>query len=151
MTNIKVIAQNRKALFDYAIEEKFEAGLVLTGGEVKSVKAGHVNLKESYAVIKDDEIWLLNTHISPYRFSRQEHNEPTRSRKLLLSKKEIKYLIGKIGAKGLTLVPLKIYLKHGLIKIELGLGKGRKRFDKREVIKNRDIEREIQQRLKAAR
>jgi SsrA-binding protein len=149
MTSIKIIAQNRKALFDYAIEEKFEAGVVLTGGEVKSVKAGHVNLKESYAVVKDEEMWLLNAHISPYRFSNQENYEPTRSRKLLLSKKEIKFLIGKINTKGLTLVPLKIYLKHGLIKIELGLGKGRKKFDKREVIKNRDIDREIKQRLKA--
>jgi SsrA-binding protein len=148
MTSIKIIAQNRKALFDYAIEEKFEAGVVLTGGEVKSVKAGHVNLKESYAVVKDEEMWLLNAHISPYRFSNQENYEPTRSRKLLLSKKEIKFLIGKINTKGLTLVPLKIYLKHGLIKIELGLGKGRKKFDKREVIKNRDIDREIKQRLK---
>jgi len=148
MTSIKIIAQNRKALFDYAIEEKFEAGVVLTGGEVKAVKASHVNLKESYAVVKDEEMWLLNAHISPYKFSRQESYEPTRSRKLLLSKKEINFLIGKIKAKGLTLVPLKIYLKHGLIKIELGLGKGRKKFDKREVIKNRDIEREIKQKLK---
>ncbi|KKR32930.1 MAG: SsrA-binding protein [candidate division CPR2 bacterium GW2011_GWC1_39_9] len=148
MVGIKIITQNRRGLFDYEINEKFEAGIVLTGPEVKSVKSGHINLKDSYAVVKDEEIWLLNTHIANYKNAGDKNYEPERSRKLLLSKKEIKSLIGKLEAKGFTLIPLKIYLKHGLIKVELGLGRGRKNYDKREVIKRREVEREIQKEIK---
>jgi len=148
MVGIKVITQNRRGLFDYEITEKFEAGLSLTGPEVKSIRAGHINLKDSYAVVKDGEIWLLNTYISPYRFAPGEGYDPERSRKLLLHKKEIKGLIGKLEMKGLSLIPLKVYLKHGLVKVELGLGRGRKKYDKRELIKRRETEREIQKEIK---
>ena len=141
--NIKVIAANKKAFFDYEITDTFEAGIVLTGPEVKSVRLGNVSLKESYAVAKEGEIFLLNAHISPYKFA-AENQEPARTRKLLLKASEIKTLIGKIQEKGLTLIPTKIYLKRGLIKVELGLGRGKKKYEKREKIKKKDIEREIE-------
>lgn len=143
----KIITTNKKAYFDYEIIDTLEAGIVLTGPEVKSVKQGNISLKESYAVIKDDEVFLLNAHISPYKFAASEQ-EPTRTRKLLLKAKEIRYLIGKTKEKGLTLVPTKIYLKHGLIKVELGLGRGKKKYEKKEKIKKRDIEREIQREIR---
>lgn len=148
MAGIKVIAQNKRGYFDYEIIENVEAGIVLTGPEVKSIKAGHVNLKDSYGVVHDGELWLLNAHVSAYRFAPDPSYDPERSRKLLLNKKELRSLVGRIETKGLTLIPLKIYLKGGLIKVELGLGRGRKRYDKRELIKKRDVEREIRQELK---
>lgn len=144
---MKIIATNKKAFFDYEITDTFEAGVVLTGPEVKSVKQGNVSLKESYAVVKDGEIFLLNAHISPYKFAALEQ-EPARTRKLLLKSSEIKNLIGKTKEKGLTLIPTKIYLKRGLIKIELGLGRGKKKFEKREKIKKKDIEREVRRELR---
>lgn len=148
MAGIKVITQNKRGYFDYEIVENFEAGIVLTGPEVKSIKAGHVNLKNSYGVVRDGEIWLLNTHISAYRFAPDTAYNPERSRKLLLNKKEMRVIVSKMETKGLTLIPLKVYLKGGLIKVELGLGRGRKRHDKRELIKKRDVEREIRQEMK---
>jgi len=145
---MKIIAENRKARFNYEIIDSLEAGIVLTGAEVKSSKAGHMSLKNSYATIREEEIYLTNTHIAPYKFAKNKDYDPTRSRKLLLNKKEIKSLIGKLQTKGLTLVPLRAYIKRGMIKIDLGLGKGKKLIDKRETIKKRDLEREIRRELK---
>jgi SsrA-binding protein len=140
---MKIITTNKKAYHDFFILETFEAGIVLKGTEVKSVKQGKINLKDSYAKIKNGEIFLFNAHISHYKHGNLFNHEPTRTRKLLLRKREIARIAGKVNEKGLTLVPLKVYLKKGLIKIELGLGKGKKTHDKREEIKRRDIEREI--------
>ncbi len=139
----KIITNNKKAFHDYFILETFEAGIALKGTEVKSVKQGKINLKDSYAKIKNGELFLFNAHISPYKHGNLFNHEPTRTRKLLLHKKEIDRIAGKINEKGLTLIPLKIYQKKGLIKVELGLGKGKKIHDKREEIKRKDIEREI--------
>ncbi|MCL5970060.1 MAG: SsrA-binding protein SmpB [Patescibacteria group bacterium] len=145
---MKTIAQNKKAYFDYEITDTFEAGVVLTGPEVKSVKQGHISLKESYAVVKDSEIYLLNAYISPYKPAAGIEQEPTRSRKLLLKSSEIRSLIGKTQEKGLTLIPTKVYLKRGLIKVELGLGRGKKKYEKKQKIKERDIEREVRRELR---
>lgn len=147
--NIKLISENKKARYDYEILEGFEAGIELTGPEVKSIREGHISLKESFATIKDKQAWLNNAHISPFKPA--AHNnpaEPTRARRLLLKRKEIDILIGKLQQGNYTLVPIKIYFSHGLIKLELGLGRGKKRYEKKEVIKNRDIERDIQRELK---
>lgn len=138
------ITINKRANFDYEIKEKYEAGLVLLGHEVKSVKTGHINLKGSYVTVKQNdkkklpELYLISAHISLYKHAGmiKDYN-PTRPRKLLLKKKEIQHLIGKKQEQGLTLVPLKIYTKHGFIKLEFGIGKGKKKVDKREAIKKK--------------
>ena len=141
---IEIVTQNRKAFHDYFIEETFEAGIMLTGTEVKSLRAGKANLKDSYARIKNDEIFLLNTHISPYsQADGFKQHEPERTRKLLLHKKEIMKLVGKTREKGYTLVPTKIYFKDGKAKVEIGLAKGKTSYDKRDSIKARDVKREI--------
>lgn len=146
---IKVISNNRKAFFLYEILEKYEAGIELVGTEVKSIRAGKVNLTDGYAFIKNAEVWLSNVHISSYAASSLYFNhDPRRIRKLLMHRKEINQLIGKIKQKGLTLVPLKLYFKGSLVKISLGLGKGKKLHDKRETIKNRQDQREISRILK---
>src|SRR3989338_6363124 len=144
------LAYNKRANFDYDIQETYEAGLVLLGYEVKSIKTGHVSLKGSYVAFKKvrgknlPEAYLINAHIPLYKFAGDRPNyEPTRPRKLLLKKKEIAYLMGKKDEQGLTLVPIKIYTKHSFIKLEFGVGKGRKKFDKREVIKKRDLDRQV--------
>lgn len=144
---MKVVATNRKARYLYHIESAFEAGIVLVGCEVKSVKASKISLTDSYARLEDGEVFLYNMHISPYekkdRFTRYD---PKRRRKLLLKKIEIKRLKGKIQERGYTLVPLKVYVSNrGIVKIELGLAKGKKKFEKREAIKERDIRRELEQ------
>lgn len=141
---IRVIAHNRKARHDYHIDDSFEAGIVLTGSEIKSVRAGQVNLKDSYATIRDDEIWLLNVHISPYQQASYSNHEPERERKLLLHRREINRLIGKLQEKGLTLVPLRLYLKQGRAKVELGLARGKKLFDKRQSLRERDDQRRME-------
>jgi SsrA-binding protein len=143
-----VLAVNKRARFDYEITEKFEAGLVLLGHEVKSIKTGHISIKEAFVTMKgggkNPEFILTNAHIPQYvKASTVKNYEPTRPRKLLLNKNEIKKLIGKKKEQGLTLVPLKIYTKHNLLKLEFGLGKGKKKHDKRETIKKRDQERQI--------
>ncbi|MFH0905683.1 MAG: SsrA-binding protein SmpB [bacterium] len=140
-----MLANNPTAHFSYTILDTIEAGLVLTGAEVKSVRAGRVSLKESFAKLKNGEFWLANAHISPYQNSPAKGYNPTRPRKLLLSKKEIDHLIGKFKEQGLSLVPLNIHLKHSRIKVELGLGRGKKKYDKRATIKEREAKR-IQQR-----
>jgi len=143
---------NKKAKFDYDILDKFEAGLVLTGPEVKSVKAGQINLKGSYITIKHKpktEVFLINAHISKYKpAGLQPDYEPTRSRKLLLHKKEINKLIGKMKEKGLTIVPLSVYTKHNRIKLEFGIGRGKKKFEKKETIKKRETKRKIERAMK---
>ncbi|MFC1975376.1 SsrA-binding protein SmpB [Chloroflexota bacterium] len=145
MTNqaVKTIAANRKARHDYIIEDTFEAGMVLTGSEIKSIRAGQVNLRDSYATIREGELWLINTHIAAYKQAGSQNHEPRRDRKLLMHRREINRLTGKLMQKGLTLVPLKIYLKYGRAKIELGLGQGKKIHDKRQAMRERTDRRQM--------
>ncbi len=144
----KLISSNRKARHDYHIDETFEAGIVLTGTEVKSARASRVNLKDSYAKIEGNELFLYNMHISPYDQGNRFNHEPLRTRKLLMHKSEIRRLTGKVKEKGYTLVPLKLYLKRGLIKVELGLGRGKRAFDKRQAIAERESRRDMERALK---
>lgn len=145
---MKILAENRKARFDYEILEKFEAGMVLIGQEVKSIKSGRISIKGSYVVLKGEEPYLIGANVPPYQPKNAPPDyEPERSRKLLLTKSEIKHLIGKTKEKGLTLVPLRVYTKRGKVKLEFGMGKGRKKADKRELIKKREAERELKREL----
>ena len=139
---------NRKARYDYNIEETIECGIELKGTEVKSIRKGSVNLKDSYAIIRNSEVYLLNAHISHYEEGNIFNHDETRSRKLLLHKKEILKLNDKIRIEGYTLVPLKMYFVKNKVKLLLGIAKGKKQFDKRETIKQRDIERELKQKYK---
>jgi len=144
-----VLATNPRARFDYNILEKYEAGLVLSGQEVKAIKNGRMSLRGSYVTIKNEEVWLINAQIMPYQpKNTPDGYEPTHSRKLLLHKKEIKGLIGKIKQKGLTLVPLRVYTKHRKLKLEFGLGQGKRKTDKREKIKKRESDRKIERAMK---
>ena len=140
---IKIIANNRKARHDYHIDDTIEAGMVLTGSEIKSIRAGQINLRDSYATIRDGEAWLMNAHISPYKQASRQNHEPKRERKLLLHRREIDRLTGKLQEKGLTLVPLKVYLKNGRAKVELGLARGKKTYDKRQTLRERDDRRQM--------
>jgi len=146
---VKVIAENRKAYHDYQILEKFEAGISLIGQEVKSIKSGRINLKGAYVVLREGEVYLVGCRVPPYqpKNAPSDYN-PQRPRKLLLKKSEIKYLIGKVKQKGLTLVPLRVYTKRGKIKVEFAVAKGLKKVDKREKIKKREIDRKIRKLLK---
>jgi SsrA-binding protein len=138
----KTAATNKKAFHDYFILDKLEAGLSLLGTEVKSIREGRINLKDSYAVIKRGEPFLINCHISPYSHGNRENHDPTRERKLLLHQKEIRKLIGKTQEKGLTLIPLRVYLKRGRFKVELGVARGKKLYDKRETERRKEADRE---------
>ena len=138
----KIICLNRKASFNYFFEDLFEAGIVLKGSEIKSVRDGKVNIAESYAVEKGGEIILINSHISPYKQASYSNHNPTDDRKLLLNKKEINKLIGKMQRDGFTLVPTKMYFKKGKAKIEIAIAKGKKKYDKRQTIKNREWNRD---------
>jgi SsrA-binding protein len=142
------VASNRKAYHDYFIEETFEAGLSLQGTEVKSLRLGLANLTDSYAIMKNNEVFLLNANISPYPQGNIMNHEPLRTRKLLMHKEEIRKLIGKMTLKGYTLVPLKIYFMRGKAKVLLGLAKGKKTFDKRETIKEKESKREVERFVK---
>jgi len=144
----KVIAQNKKAHHDYFIEETYEAGIVLQGTEIKSIRAGKVNLKDSYAKIENGEVFLHQMHISPYEQGNRFNHDPLRTRKLLLHRKEINKLIGLTKEQGYSLVPLKIYLKNGFAKITLALAKGKKKYDKREELKKREAKRAIERAFK---
>jgi SsrA-binding protein len=144
---VKDVAVNRQAFHNYEILEKFEAGIVLTGTEIKSARDGKVNLKDAYGLVKTGEIWLLNCHISPYSHGNYANHDPLRTRKLLLKRSEINRLIGRTTERGLTLVPLRMYLKEGRLKCELALAKGRKVYDKREVARQKTIDRETKQAL----
>ena len=147
---MKIILENKKALFNYQILEKFKAGVVLTGQEVKSVKNGRISLRGAFVVVKGEEVFLIGASIPPYqpKNAPKDYN-PQRSRKLLLKKSEIKHLIGKVKQKGLTMIPLKVYTERGKIKIEFAVVRGKKKVDKREEIKKREIEREIKRALKS--
>lgn len=148
---MKVVASNKKAYHDYFIEETFEAGIVLLGTEVKSLREGRANMADSHVIIKGDEAFLLNCHISPYSHGNIQNHEPTRTRKLLLNRREIDKLRGKIAQRGYTVVPLKIYFKGHLAKVEIGLARGKKIFEKREAIKEKEARREISRAFKARR
>lgn len=137
------LAENRRASFDYAIEEKLEAGISLTGTEIKSLRAGHANLRDGYVKIEDGEAWLRGVHISPWERAGYVSHEPLRPRKLLLHRGEIAFLAGAASQKGYTIVPLRMYTKQGRAKIELGLGRGKRRYEKRENIKEREAKREM--------
>ena len=139
---------NRRAKFDYFVEEEYEAGIVLTGTEIKSVRNGHCNIKDSYGIIRNGEVFLLNMYIEHYKEGNIFNHSETRTRKLLLHKKEIKKLSQAIELQGLTLVPLKLYFKENKLKVLLGLCKGKKNYDKREVIKNREQQREVNKNIK---
>ena len=139
----KLICNNKKAFHDYFIEERFEAGLVLQGTEVKSLRLGKANLNDAFAMVRDGEAWLHNLHISPYDFGNRANHDPDRMRKLLLHKREIEKLFGRIREQGYTLIPLRLYFKDGKAKVELGLAKGKKLYDKREDIKKKDMQREV--------
>lgn len=148
---MKIIATNRKVGFDYNIIDTYEAGIVLFGSEVKSLRQGRCSIKDSFARIKDTEIFLYNLNIPPYEKTSSFKLEPERPRKLLLHKQEIKRLIGKVQEKGLTLIPVKLYFKKGFVKVELALAKGKKEFDRRREIKEREAKREIARELKRKR
>ncbi|MBI4300374.1 MAG: SsrA-binding protein SmpB [Chloroflexi bacterium] len=145
---IQTIAVNRKALHDYHILDTVEAGLVLTGTEIKSIRAGRANLREAYAALDKGEMWLFNMHVAHYEAASRFNHEPTRQRKLLLHKKELWSFGGRAEEQGLTLVPLRLYLKNGLAKVEIGLAKGKRVYDKRETIARREAERQIQRALR---
>ena len=147
----RLVASNKKAYHEYFILEKYEAGLALVGTEVKSAREGRVNLKEAYALVRDGEAFLLNCHISPYTHGNRENHDPTRTRKLLLHRQEIRKLIGKTQEKGLTLVPLRVYLKRGRVKVELGLARGKKTHDKREAERTKEADREARAAMKLRR
>lgn len=145
---MKLVCQNRKAYHDYQIEETVEAGIALLGTEVKSLRDGKANLKDSYVLIKDGEAFLLNCHISPYSHGNILNHDPLRTRKLLMHREEIDKLSGKASIKGYTLIPLKIYFKDSFAKVEIGVAKGKRLFEKRETIKEREAKREIERALK---
>lgn len=148
---MSILATNKSASFDYELLDKYEAGLVLTGAEVKSIKTGHISLKGSFVTLHGEELYLTNANISPYPFAKSSAAyEPTRSRKLLVRKIEIRHLIGKLQVKGLTLVPLRVYTKKRLIKLEFALAKGKKAYDKRKDISKKESKRKIERALKNA-
>jgi SsrA-binding protein len=142
--NSKLIAGNKKAYHDFFIEETYEAGIALLGTEVKSLRDGRANLKDCYAMIKNEEVFLIGLHISPYSHGNIMNHDPERTRKLLMHKREIKRLFGLLTQKGYTLVPTKLYFKEGRVKVELGLAKGKKNYDVRETVKEKEAQREIQ-------
>ena len=149
--SIKIVADNRQARFLYEILETYEAGIELVGTEVKSIRAGKANLRDGYGLLRNGEIWLLNAHISPHNSTSQYFNhEPTRTRRMLMHKQEIRKLIGKVEQQGLTLVPLKMYLKKGRVKLTIALVRGKKLHDKRDDLKKRDDKRDIDRAMKRA-
>ena len=139
----KVVATNRKALHDYFIIDRFETGIVLKGTEVKSLRQGSANLQDGYGVIRSGEVWLIGMHISPFEKGNINNHDPKRDRKLLMHRREIRKLIGRTGEQGLTLVPLRVYFKKNIVKVELAVARGKKSYDKRESIAKRDVERRL--------
>ncbi len=146
--NTKILATNRKAYHDYSVEETHEAGVALTGTEIKSVRKGSVNLRDSYAQVRNGELWLMNVHIAPYEPASRQNVDPYRDRKLLLHRNEIMRLMGRVQEKGLTIIPLRMYLKKNRAKVEVGLVRGKKLYDKRETIAKRESAREMQRAVK---
>lgn len=144
----KTVAVNRRARHEYAVEETLEAGIALTGTEIKSIRAGRVNLAEAYARIEKGEAWLIGAHIAPYEQGNRNNHEPTRTRKLLLHRDQIAELVGQTQAKGFTLVPLKLYIRNGMAKLEIGVARGKKAYDKRRTIAERDARRDLERSTK---
>ncbi|GAB4535316.1 MAG: SsrA-binding protein SmpB [Anaerolineales bacterium] len=142
--SVKVVATNRKARFEYFLLETFEAGMVLQGSEIKSIRAGQISLNEAYVRIEDDEVWLVESHIAPYGQASYFNHDPKRRRKLLLNRKEIAHMARAVQEKGITIVPTQVYLKDGRAKIEIALAKGKKTYDKRAAIAERDAQREME-------
>jgi SsrA-binding protein len=149
MSEIKTVATNRKARHDYFVYDTYEAGIVLTGTEIKSVRAGHVNLRDSYVSIRGSEAWLVNVHIAPYSAGSRENPDPRRDRKLLLHRREINRLRGAIQEKGLTIVPLRMYMKTNRAKVEIAVARGKKLYDKRAAIDKRETQRRIEREIKS--
>lgn len=148
---VKIMAVNRRATHDYFIDERLEAGLVLTGTEIKSIREGRITLREGFVRLTGNEAWLTNVHIAPYEHGNRYNHEPLRDRKLLLHRDQIAGLIGKVRQRGYTLIPLQVYLTHGRAKVEIGLARGKKQYDKREAMARRDAQREIDRALRARR
>jgi len=148
MDNVKIIATNRKARHDYFLLESFEAGIVLQGSEIKSIRAGQISLKEAYIRVDGEQAWLVNAHVAPYDPASRENHDPLRDKKLLLHKKEIKKLWDEVRQKGTTIIPIKVYLSKGRAKVEIAVAKGKKKYDKRQDLKKRDAQREIDRALK---
>jgi len=148
MPSERTVATNRKARHDYHIEESFEAGIALTGSEIKSVRAGRVNLRDSYAIVRNGELWLINSHIAPYDPASRQNHEPRRNRKLLMHRRQINRLEGQVQERGYTLVPLRMYLRGSKAKVELALARGKRQYDKRETIAKREAGRQIERALK---
>ncbi len=147
LEGVKIIAKNKRAYFDYSIEDKYEAGLVLVGSEVKSIRAGHISIGESFAKFSQDgepELFLIGSHIAEYEWANRNNHDPLRPRKLLLHKRELAKISQLLDRQGLTLIPLCVYFKHGRIKVELGLGRGKKNYDKRESLKLKSAQRDIE-------
>lgn len=144
----KIVCKNPKSQRDFFLEERYEAGIELKGSEVKSLREGKASIKESFAIIRDDELFLINSYIAPYESANRFNHEPERDRKLLLHRSEINRLLGKVQIRGYTLIPVKIYFTNGLAKVELALAKGKRSFDRREDIKRKDAEREVEKALK---
>lgn len=149
MSQIKTIATNRKARHDYFLYDTYEAGMVLTGTEIKSIRAGRVNLRDSYVAIRDGQAWLVNVHIAPYSAGSRENPDPRRDRKLLLHRREIDRLQSAVQEKGLTIVPLRLYMKNNRAKVEIALARGKKLYDKRAAIEKKETQRRIEREIKA--
>ncbi len=147
-SDVKTVASNRKALFEYFIEDKFEAGIALTGTEIKSARAGRVNLRDGFVLIRNGEAWLVNVHISPYDFGNRENHEPRRERRLLLHKQEIRKLLSKVSERGWTVVPLDMHLVKGRAKVEIALVRGKRQYDRKDAVAERDADRELRRQLK---
>ncbi|MBN1566083.1 MAG: SsrA-binding protein SmpB [Anaerolineae bacterium] len=147
-TKRKVVSTNRKARHDYELLDPYEAGLVLMGSEIKSIRAGRVNLREGYVQVRDDELWLVNVHIAPYDQAGDLGHDPLRPRKLLLHRKEINRIIARVQERGLTIIPTIMYLIHGLVKLEIALARGKKQYDKRDTLRKRSSERQIKRALR---
>ena len=147
----KVLATNRRARFNYQVEDSFECGVALVGTEVKSIKAGEFSFSDAYGRIRDNELWLIGFHVTPYAHGTIFNHEPDRERRLLIHRQEIKRLKRKVDERGFTLIPMKVYLKKGLIKIEMGVCRGKNLFDKRQTIKHRDLNREAERELRIRR
>ena len=148
MPSERTVATNRKARHDYHIEESFEAGSVLTGSEIKSVRAGRVSIRDSYAIVRDGELWLINSHIALYDPASRQNHEPRRNRKLLMHRRQIDRLAGQVRERGYTLIPLRMYLRGGRAKVELALARGKRKYDKRQALAEREASRQIERALK---
>jgi SsrA-binding protein len=145
---VKQVATNRKALYEYFIEDRFEAGVALTGTEIKSVRAGRVNLRDGFVLIRNGEAWLVNVHIAPYDFGNRENHEPRRERRLLLHKQEIRKMLAKVSERGWTVVPLNMHLVKGRAKVEVALVRGKRQYDRKDAVAERDADRELRRQIK---